>query len=118
MENPNKLRAVQILRNVIPLVAIIVVIVIAPPDLVPRSRMGIGVSSLRLRPIPPTGTLVAQPGFFFSEGCWSPRGDDIQVQYRPQEPFDDSVERFFASLRFAQRGKLDQFDFQLDNKAT
>ena len=47
------------------------------------------------------------------EGCGSE-----QVQYRPLEPFDDSVERFFASLRFEQRGKLDQFDFQLVNKAT
>ena len=35
MENPNKRRAVQILRIVMPLVAIIIVIVIAPLDLVP-----------------------------------------------------------------------------------
>jgi hypothetical protein len=33
----------------------------------------------------------------------------------PLEPFDDSVERFFASLRFEQRGKLDDFGIQLGN---
>lgn len=27
-------------------------------------------------------------------------GDSSQVSFRPLEPFDDSVERFFASLRF------------------
>jgi hypothetical protein len=39
-----------------------------------------------------------------------------QVQYRPQEPFDNLVERFFASLRFEQRGKLDEIGFQHDKK--
>jgi hypothetical protein len=45
------------------------------------------------------------------EGCGSE-----QVQYRPLEPFGESVERFFASLRFEQRGKLEEFGFQHDNK--
>jgi len=40
----------------------------------------------------------------------------VRVQYRPQEPFDDSIERFFASLRFEQRGKLEEFGFQQDKK--
>jgi hypothetical protein len=31
-----------------------------------------------------------------------------QVQYRPLEPFGNSIERFFASLHFEQRGNLDQ----------
>jgi hypothetical protein len=34
----------------------------------------------------------------------------------PLEPFGDSVERFFASLRFEQRGKLDEIGFQQDLK--
>jgi hypothetical protein len=40
----------------------------------------------------------------------------VRVQYRPQEPFDDSVERFFASLSFEQRGKLNEIGFQHDKK--
>lgn len=38
----------------------------------------------------------------------------VRVQYRPLEPFGDSVERFFASLRFEQRGKLDDMGFLHD----
>jgi len=40
----------------------------------------------------------------------------VRVQYRPLEPFDGSVERFFASLRFEQREKLDEIGFQHDKK--
>ena len=38
-----------------------------------------------------------------------------QVQYRPLKSLDVPVERFLASLRFEQRGKLDQIGFQLGN---
>jgi hypothetical protein len=31
-----------------------------------------------------------------------------------KEPFDVSVERFFASLRFEHRGKLDQLGIEID----
>ena len=41
-------------------------------------------------------------GFAFQKVVGPHRGDAIQAQYRPQEPFGDSVERFFASLRFEQ----------------
>ena len=40
-------------------------------------------------------------------------GGSEQVRFRPLEPFDDSVERFFASLRFEQRGKLDQLGVEI-----
>jgi len=40
------------------------------------------------------------------------------VQYRPLKSLDIPVERFLASLRFEQRGILDQYDFQLVNNAT
>jgi hypothetical protein len=37
------------------------------------------------------------------------------VQHRPQLESLDDIGRFLALLRFEQRGKLDQFDFQLGN---
>jgi hypothetical protein len=35
---------------------------------------------------------------------------------RGNEPLDMPIERFLASLRFEQRGKLDQIGFQHDKK--
>jgi hypothetical protein len=35
------------------------------------------------------------------------------VQYRPQKSLDVSIERFFASLRFEQREKLDQLGIEI-----
>jgi hypothetical protein len=43
-------------------------------------------------------------------------GGSEHVRFRPQietEPFDVSVERFLASLRFQQRGKLDQLGIEI-----
>jgi hypothetical protein len=37
----------------------------------------------------------------------------IEVQHRPQKSLGDSVERFFASLRFEQRVKLDQLGIEI-----
>ena len=46
-------------------------------------------------------------------------GDSSQVSFRPLEPFDDSVERFFAPLWFDTRGnwksKIGSFDWKLAN---
>jgi hypothetical protein len=40
-------------------------------------------------------------------------GVSEHVQYRPQlEPLDN-IERFLASLRFKQRGKLDQLGIEI-----
>ena len=36
--------------------------------------------------------------------------DTSFVQYRPQKSLDMLIERFFASLCFYQRGKLDQLE--------
>jgi hypothetical protein len=41
------------------------------------------------------------------------RGSE-QLQYRPQESLDVSVERFLASLRFEQRGKREQISLDVD----
>ena len=38
-------------------------------------------------------------------------GGSQHVQYHPQESLDTPVERFLASLRFEQRGKLVQLIF-------
>jgi hypothetical protein len=35
------------------------------------------------------------------------------VQYRPQKSLDMQIERFLASLRFEQRGKLDQLGIEI-----
>ena len=35
------------------------------------------------------------------------------VQYRPQKSLGMLIERFFASLRFEQRGKLDQLEIDI-----
>jgi hypothetical protein len=35
------------------------------------------------------------------------------VQHRPQNSLDMPIERFFASLRFEQRGKLDQLGVEI-----
>jgi hypothetical protein len=35
------------------------------------------------------------------------------VQHRPQESLDLPIERFFTSLRFEQRGKLDQLGIKI-----
>jgi hypothetical protein len=51
-------------------------------------------------------------GVLFSKVVGPHLGDSIRVQYRPQEPFGDSIERFFASLHFELRGKLDEIGFQ------
>ena len=37
----------------------------------------------------------------------------IEVLYRPQKSLDMHIERFFASLRFEQRGKLDQLGSEI-----
>jgi hypothetical protein len=39
--------------------------------------------------------------------------DTSLVQYRPQKSLDMPIERFFASLRFEQRGKLDQLGLEI-----
>jgi hypothetical protein len=39
----------------------------------------------------------------------------IEVQYRPQKSLDMPIERFFASLRFEQREKLDQLGNEIGN---
>jgi hypothetical protein len=36
-----------------------------------------------------------------------------RVQYRPQKSLDMPIERFLASLRFEQRGKLDQLGIEI-----
>jgi hypothetical protein len=41
--------------------------------------------------------------------------DTIFVQHRPQKSLGMPIERFFASLRFEQRGKLDQFGIEIDS---
>jgi hypothetical protein len=40
-------------------------------------------------------------------------GGSSFVQHRPQKSLDMPIERFFASLRFEQRGKLDQWGIEL-----
>jgi hypothetical protein len=35
------------------------------------------------------------------------------VQYRPQKSLDMTIERFFESLRFEQRGELDQLGIEI-----
>jgi hypothetical protein len=40
-------------------------------------------------------------------------GGSSSVQYHPQKPLDMPIERFFASLRFEQRGKLDQLGVEI-----
>jgi hypothetical protein len=42
-------------------------------------------------------------------------GGSSFVQYRPQKSLGMPVERFFASLRFEQRGKLDQLGIEIDS---
>jgi hypothetical protein len=37
----------------------------------------------------------------------------VRVQYRPQKSLGVPVERFFASLRSEQRGKLDQLGIEI-----
>jgi len=47
-------------------------------------------------------------------------GDSIRVLFRPKiknEPLDIPVERFLASLRLQQRGKLDDLGFEIDKNA-
>jgi hypothetical protein len=39
--------------------------------------------------------------------------DSSFVQHRPQKSLDMPIERFFASLRFEQRGKLDQLGIEM-----
>ena len=41
-------------------------------------------------------------------------GKAVRVLFRPQKPLDVPVERFFASLRFEQRRKLDQLGIEID----
>jgi hypothetical protein len=36
-----------------------------------------------------------------------------RVQYRPQKSLDMLIEQFLASLRFEQRGKLDQLGIEI-----
>ena len=43
-------------------------------------------------------------------------GGSSFVQYRPQKSLDVPIERFFASLRFEQRGKLDEIGYQHEKK--
>jgi hypothetical protein len=40
-------------------------------------------------------------------------GGSSFVQHRPQKSLDMPIERFFASLRFEQRGKLDQLGVEI-----
>ena len=47
---------------------------------------------------------------------FTPKRSGVRVPLRPLEPFDGSVKRFFASLRFEQRGKLDEIGFKHDKK--
>ena len=35
------------------------------------------------------------------------------VQHRPQKSLDINIERFFASIRFEQKGKLDQLGIEI-----
>jgi len=37
----------------------------------------------------------------------------VRVQYHPQDPFDDTIERFFVSLRFDQRRKLNDLGIEI-----
>jgi hypothetical protein len=41
-------------------------------------------------------------------------GGSEQVRFRPQKSLDMHIERFFASLRFEQRGKLEQLGIEID----
>jgi hypothetical protein len=40
-------------------------------------------------------------------------GGSSFVQHRPQKSLDMPIERFFASLRFEQRGKLEQLGIDI-----
>jgi hypothetical protein len=40
-------------------------------------------------------------------------GGSEQVRFRPQKSLDIPIERFLASLRFEQRGKLDQLGVEI-----
>jgi hypothetical protein len=40
-------------------------------------------------------------------------GGSSFVQHRPQKSLGIPIERFFASLRFEQRGKLDQLGVEI-----
>ncbi len=43
-----------------------------------------------------------------SNECGSDKNGSSFIQHRPQKSLDMPIEQFLASLRFAQRGKLDQ----------
>jgi hypothetical protein len=40
-------------------------------------------------------------------------GGSSQVSFRPQKSLDMPIERFFASYRFEQKGKLDQLGIEI-----
>jgi len=42
-------------------------------------------------------------------------GGSEHVQYRPLKALDIPVERFLVSLRFEQRGKLDQLGIEINS---